>query len=61
MKRINGQKIVKVFFEHINYKGDVTSSVQIAEFLNMNWAKEFIRRCSDGNIDEYTRYRVEEV
>lgn len=34
---------IKVYIESINRWGEVTSRAKIAEFMNMNWAHDFIK------------------
>ena len=48
----------KVYIDFINYKGDVTDHVLIAEFRNENWADHFLHGIP--HYDDGIRY-VKEV
>lgn len=39
---MTGKDKVKVYLDWINYKGDVTERVLIAEFRNRDWARRFV-------------------
>lgn len=49
---------VAVYAECINYLGEVTDSVKIAEFRTMDWARRFIDEAKKSE-DELFKIRVE--
>lgn len=49
---------VKVYMDFVNYAGEVYESCLIAEFRNMNWAREFIEATKTHENDA-TKIRVD--
>ena len=48
---------VKVYLEYTNFWGEVTDSELIAQFRNMNWAKNFIEEAKkhEESLNDETR------
>lgn len=64
MRKIKGQKKVQIWLEYLNYCNDVIDRVQVAEFLNRNWAEDYIEKVLTEEVswlNEHTRFSIEEV
>lgn len=62
MTKAEKMEQIKVYKEFVNYIGEVSDSVEIATFRNINWAKSFMKDLLN-DVKEYhangERYKVQ--